>query len=136
MRLLIVLEILAGVSYASSVSAQTAQQFDLVCDGTATTIAHGTPFKGVDTPFHQEWIVDLKRGEYCALACPSVMKIADVSDSEIVLWDRDAQQVTEKGTFVRATDQFESLTQKKGLLDNTVVVAKCARTSFKGLPEG
>jgi hypothetical protein len=127
-----VLVVLASIP--SFASAQTAQQFDLICTGAKTTMSNTTPFRGVQEPFHREWIIDLNRKAFCEITCSTVRKIANATDTDIVLWDNDEQQFTDKGTFVKSTGEFESLKQQKGAIYSEMVVAKCTQEPFKGFP--
>lgn len=71
--------------WSASASAQSPQQFDLVCEGTMSEYKDGA--KSSDAPFRQVLHIDLLKGEFCAEDCTRIERLAKVDSLVITLAD-------------------------------------------------
>lgn len=71
----------ALICFAHNAHAQSAQQFDLVCTGTASGTADG------NSPWEGRYSIDLESGKFCGPPCKAPEAIARVEPDKLTLRD-------------------------------------------------
>lgn len=120
---------------AAAVAFQGADQFDLICEGTArNTGSDGVVRTSED---HARARVDLKRNLWCWDSCASVQTIADVDNAQIVLMDRSAPN-GDRGriTVNRITGAyFNNIVVREPFDYESMITGSCSPAPYTVIPQ-
>lgn len=113
----------------------TPATFDLVCDVTQVTVYNGK--QGKQNNFQTHYRVDLARSLWCGDRCENVDKLAQVTDTNIVLIEQDKAPFKTRMEVNRVSGVFSGdMAYHTTKIDSdTVMGGVCHRAPYSGIPE-
>ncbi|MNR16924.1 hypothetical protein D3C85_1335580 [compost metagenome] len=121
-----------AIAFAALLVVQSANQFDLICEGEHVGRWEGTVNR---KPFDAHYRIDLDRRVWCGADCTSVQDIASVSPTRIVLKASGPGIFGghDSGTWVdRSTGRLTGGSDSEFL--KTSLSAQCRRATFTPIP--
>lgn len=129
---------------ANIAAPQPAQQFDLVCSGTISTLRVTLAAQTPDETYSRHYRIDLKSGTWCEGMCEAIRPIAEVQPGFLRLQEQNKERsiLGHPGSFrseIDRTNGEEHMTDedRDNLLGKSLTTwdGKCSSAAFSGFPK-